>query len=253
MLEVRGLSVNYGAIAAVDRIDLQVGAHEVVSLLGPNGAGKTSTLRAISALTKYGGSIRFDGAEVSKVGIEGCALRGLIHVPEGRRVFPTLTTHENILLGTTAAKGRTPVVAVDEVYDLFPALVPLKERAGWALSGGQQQMVAIGRALVAAPRLLLLDEPSLGLAPIVAKAVFGALRQIRDRTPILLVEQNTVQALRICDRAAAIVGGRIALSGTSAEMSDRSVLLDSYLGQGMAHQEIEAAVESQRAEAGNGH
>jgi branched-chain amino acid transport system ATP-binding protein len=236
MLEVRNLEINYGAVRAVEGIDFEVGAGEVMALLGPNGSGKTSTLRAITALESYRGSITFDGDEVSRLGTEACARRGLIHVPEGRHVFPTLSVHENLQVGTTAARGRTPDYDLDAVYELFPALVALRDRQGWALSGGEQQMVAIGRALVAAPRLLLLDEPSLGLAPIVTKAVFAALRQVSERTPVLLVEQNTTQALTIANRAAALVGGKIVLSGTAAEMSDRGALLDSYLGQSKAHQ-----------------
>jgi branched-chain amino acid transport system ATP-binding protein len=236
MLEVRNLEINYGAVRAVEGIDFEVGAGEVMALLGPNGAGKTSTLRAITALESYRGSITFDGDEVSRLGTEACARRGLIHVPEGRHVFPTLSVHENLQVGTTAARGRTPDYDIDAVYELFPALAALRDRHGWALSGGEQQMVAIGRALVAAPRLLLLDEPSLGLAPIVTKAVFAALRQVSERTPVLLVEQNTTQALTIANRAAALVGGKIVLSGTAAEMSDRGALLDSYLGQSKAHQ-----------------
>jgi branched-chain amino acid transport system ATP-binding protein len=231
VLQVRGLEIDYGAVKAVRGVDLDVNEGEVVALLGPNGAGKTSTLRAITALESYRGSITFDGAEVAKLGTEACARRGLIHVPEGRHVFPTLSVHENLQVGTTAAMGRRPEYDIEGVYDLFPALGMLRDRQGWALSGGEQQMVAIGRALVAAPRLLLLDEPSLGLAPIVVKAVFAALRQVSASTPVLLVEQNTAQALAIASRAAVLVGGKIVLSGTAAELSDRGALLDSYLGQ----------------------
>ena len=234
MLTINDLHVSYGAVRAVEGITFEVGNGEVVALLGPNGAGKTSTLRAITALERYTGSIQFDGNEVAKLGTEGCARAGLIHVPEGRHVFPTLTVHENLQVGVTASQGR-PGMSYDDVYDLFPALAKLRDREGWALSGGEQQMVAIGRALVAAPRLLLLDEPSLGLAPIVVKAVFGALREIRARTPILIVEQNTTQALKLADRAAALVAGKIVLQGSATEMSDRGALLDSYLGQKEAH------------------
>jgi branched-chain amino acid transport system ATP-binding protein len=234
MLELHDVSVRYGAIEAVRGIDVTVSSGEVVALLGPNGAGKTSTLRASTGLVRYSGTVNFDGASVSKLGPEGCAKRGLIHVPEGRHVFPTLSVHENLQVGRTAARGRTGY-SYDDVYDLFPSLQALRDRNGWALSGGEQQMVAIGRALVAAPRMLLLDEPSLGLAPIVVKAVFAALRNIRARTPILIVEQNTTQALLLCDRAAALVEGRIVMSGTATEMNDRGALLDSYLGQKKAH------------------
>jgi branched-chain amino acid transport system ATP-binding protein len=234
MLEIRDLTVRYGAVEAVRGLSIDVDQGEVVALLGPNGAGKTSTLRAITGLERFGGTISFEGTPVNKLGPEGCAKHGLIHVPEGRHVFPTLTVHENLQVGATAARGRAGY-SFDDIYDLFPALVALRDRNGWALSGGEQQMVAIGRALVAAPRMLLLDEPSLGLAPIVVKAVFRALRDIRDRTPILIVEQNTAQALRLCDRAAAIVEGRIVLEGSAADMSDRTALLDSYLGQKEVH------------------
>ena len=234
MLTITDLEVRYGAVEAVRGLSVTVGEGDVVALLGPNGAGKTSTLRASTGLVRYGGSIDFEGVEVSKLGPEGCAKRGLIHVPEGRHVFPTLSVHENLQVGTTARRGRDGY-SFDDVYDLFPALSQLRDRNGWALSGGEQQMVAIGRALVAAPRMLLLDEPSLGLAPIVVKAVFAALRNIRGRTPMLIVEQNTTQALRLCDRASALVSGRIVMSGNASEMNDRSALLDSYLGQTKAH------------------
>ena len=234
MLEVRDLEVTYGAVRAVQGLSIDVADGEVVALLGPNGAGKTSTLRAITALEPHGGTVRFDGAEVRGLGPEGCAKAGLIHVPEGRHVFPTLSVHENLQVGATAARGRTGY-SFDDVYDLFPTLARLREREGWALSGGEQQMVAVGRALVAAPRLLLLDEPSLGLAPIVVKAVFQALRAVRDRTPILVVEQNTAQALTLADRGTVIVNGVEVLRGTADELADRTAILDSYLGQRQMH------------------
>ena len=230
MLEVNELEVSYHVVRAVDGLSLSVGEGEVVALLGPNGAGKTSTLRAITALESYRGSVRFDGKEARSLGPEGCARAGLIHVPEGRHVFPTLTVHENLLVGATAARGRTGF-SFDDVYDLFPALQRLRDRDGWALSGGEQQMVAVGRALVAAPRLLLLDEPSLGLAPIVVKAVFQALAEVRKQTPILLVEQNTAQGLTLADHGAVLVNGKVVLRGTAAELADRQALLASYLGQ----------------------
>ena len=144
-------------------------------MIGPNGAGKTSTLNAISGLVAHRGSITFDGVESRRLGVQGAARRGLIQVPEGRHVFPTLSVHENLQVGETARRGRATEYGIDEVYELFPPLVPLRNRDGWALSGGEQQMVALGRALVAGPRLLLLDEPSLGLAPIVTRTLFAAL------------------------------------------------------------------------------
>lgn len=231
MLEVRNLTVSYGPVKAVDGLDLTIGEGEAVALLGPNGAGKTSTLRAISGLVKAGGEVRFDGLDLRKATPEAIAQRGLLHVPEGRRVFPTLTVHENLLVGVTARHGRTPAYDIDEIYDLFTPLIALRDREGWALSGGEQQMVAIGRALVGAPRLLLLDEPSLGLAPVVVKVVYEALREVVKATPLLVVEQNTPVALALCHRGVVLAGGRPVLSGTSAELDDQRLLLDAYLGQ----------------------
>jgi branched-chain amino acid transport system ATP-binding protein len=219
----------------VQGIDVDVGAGEVVGLLGPNGAGKTSTLRAISGLVPYKGTVLFDGVDVGRLGTRMAAKRGLIHVPEGRRVFPTLSVLENLQVGMTARAGRSNGYSIGQVYELFPPLAELRHRAGWALSGGEQQMVAIGRALVAAPRLLLLDEPSLGLAPMVARSVFAALREVAIRTPMLVVEQNTVMALRLCGRASVLVSGHMVLEGSSSELANREALLDSYLGQTTVH------------------
>jgi branched-chain amino acid transport system ATP-binding protein len=234
VLELAHLEVSYGAVEAVRGIDLSVREGDVVALIGPNGAGKTSTLQAISGLVPYKGTITFEGQDCRRLGVQAAARRGLIHVPEGRRVFAPLTVHENLLIGQTARRGREGGYTIDEVYELFPALAPLRDRDGGALSGGEQQMVAIGRALVAAPRILLLDEPSLGLAPIVVRMLFGALQEIAKRTPLLLVEQNTAMALRICTRASVIVGGKIMLEGTAAELADRSALVASYLGEEVA-------------------
>ncbi len=231
MLEVKSLQVAYGPVEAVRGIDLEIGPGDVVALVGPNGAGKTSTLRAISGLAPYRGSIRFDGLDCRRLRVEGAARRGLIHVPEGRRVMPTLSVHENLLVGTVARRRRREGFSLDEVYDLFPALRPLRRRAGWALSGGEQQMVALGRALVAGPRLLLLDEPSLGLAPKLTRTVFAALGEIATRTPMLLVEQNTVMGQQLSTRVAVMVGGQVVLTGTPQELSDREGLVASYLGE----------------------
>jgi branched-chain amino acid transport system ATP-binding protein len=234
MLELHDVEVSYGAVEAVLGIDLAVNPGEVVALIGPNGAGKTSTLNAISGLVPYRGSITFDGVECRKLGVQGSARRGLIQVPEGRRVFATLTVLENLLVGETARRGRDVAYSVDDVFELFPALKPLRERDGWALSGGEQQMVAIGRALVASPRMLLLDEPSLGLAPIVTKSLFAALGEIAQQTPILLVEQNTAMALKLCSRACVMVAGKVVLSGSADELQDRAALVASYLGEEVA-------------------
>ncbi|MCF2531799.1 ABC transporter ATP-binding protein [Yinghuangia soli] len=230
MLEITGLCVDYGTTRAVVGLDLRVDAGEAVALLGPNGAGKTSTLHAVSGLVPVTrGTVLFDGADITGHSPSEIARRGLVHVPEGRRVFPSLSVDENLRMGRIAAAGRKGWTEAD-VYDLLPALVPLRDRAGYALSGGEQQMVAIGRALVSAPRMLLLDEPSLGLAPVVVQAVYGALARIAADVPVLVVEQNTVAALKLCHRGFVLSAGRLALSGTADELGDRDSLLASFLG-----------------------
>jgi len=230
-LEIRGLEVSYGPVRAVRGIDLDVKPGEVVALIGPNGAGKTSTLRAVSGLVDHGGTITLDGTDCRSLNIEGLARMGLIHVPEGRHIFPSLNVYENLQVGTTASAGRTDGFSIEDVFELFPPHHPLRKRDGWALSGGEQQMVAIGRALVAKPRLLLLDEPSLGLSPKFTQAVYAAMMQVSDRIPMLLVEQNTVMALKHCSRAAVMVGGRLVLEGTAEDLADREALVASYLGE----------------------
>jgi len=231
MLRIEDLWVRYGTTEAVRGITVEVAAGEAVALLGPNGAGKTSTLRAISRLIASGGKVFFDGADITGTAPEEVARRGLIHVPEGRHVFPDLSVHENLQIGTTARRGRKDGYSFDDVYDLFPMLARLRDRLGYMLSGGEQQMVALGRALVGAPRLLLVDEPSLGLAPIVADAVADALIQIRSRTALFVVEQNVHLALRVCGRAAVMSNGVIVLQAGAAELHDRDALLSTYLGQ----------------------
>jgi branched-chain amino acid transport system ATP-binding protein len=238
MLELSDVSVTYGSTVALKEVSLEVGSGEVVALLGANGAGKTSTLRAASRLIPATGTIRFDGQDVAGVAPEELARRGLIHVPEGRHVFSTLTVHENLLVGQTAAGKRTRTFSLDDVYVLFPALVPLRKRYGWALSGGEQQMVAIGRALLASPRLLMLDEPSLGLAPIVVKAVYQALSEVKREMSVLLVEQNASVALGLCDRGYVLLSGELVLAGKADELGDRDALLDSYLGHAADPEEV---------------
>jgi branched-chain amino acid transport system ATP-binding protein len=242
MLEIRALEVSYGPVRAVRGIDVDVNMGEIVALIGPNGAGKTSTLRAISGLVPHNGTVVFDGTDCRKLNVEDLARAGLIHVPEGRHVFPTLDVHENLQLGALAGTGRREGFSIDDVYDLFPPLQPLRKRDGWALSGGEQQMVAIGRALVARPRVLLLDEPSLGLSPKFTHAVYEALSQVSDRIPMLLVEQNTVMALLHCTRAGVMVGGKLVLEGTAADLADREALVASYLGEEPALVREEAAL-----------
>jgi branched-chain amino acid transport system ATP-binding protein len=230
MLEVTGLGVSYGNTRALDGFSFDVGAGEAVALLGANGAGKTSTLRALSRLIGADGTIVFDGEDVTRIPPQELARRGLVHVPEGRHVFSTLTVNDNLLVGATARTKRKPLFTLDTVYDVFPALAKLRKRYGWSLSGGEQQMVAVGRALLSSPRLLMLDEPSLGLAPVVVKAVYKALAEIKNEMSILLVEQNASVALTLCDRGHVLLSGKPVLSGSAAELNNREALLDSYLG-----------------------
>jgi branched-chain amino acid transport system ATP-binding protein len=233
VLEIRGLGVSYAATTAVDGLDLSVAAGEAIALLGANGAGKTSTLRAISRLIPTRGTVRFLGDDVSRVAPEELARRGLVHVPEGRHVFPTLTVEDNLLVGRTSRGKRKVLFALEDVYELFPAIAGLRKRYGWSLSGGEQQMVAIGRALMAAPRLLMLDEPSLGLAPIVTKAVYRALSEVKSEVSLLIVEQNAAVALSICDRGYVLMSGKCVLTADAEELGNRQALLDSYLGHGI--------------------
>jgi branched-chain amino acid transport system ATP-binding protein len=231
-LRARGLTVHYGSVEAVKGIDLDVQPNETVALLGANGAGKTSTLRALSRLATSSGDVLFEGRDLTRFSPDAIARQGLIMVPEGRRLFATLSCDENLQIGLTARGGREALFTIADIYDLFPALGSLRRRGAWSLSGGEQQMVAIGRALLSAPRLLLLDEPSLGLAPVAVAAVYTALKSIAHRISMILVEQNASLALDLSDRAYVLSVGRVSLSGTPAELGDREDLLESYLARG---------------------
>jgi branched-chain amino acid transport system ATP-binding protein len=230
MLRIERLEVFYGATQAIRGLDLDIDSGEALALLGPNGAGKSSTLRAVSGLEPYSGTIVFDGVDLSSKSVDQRSRMGIIHVPEGRKVFVDLSVHENLQLGRRAAAGR-PAYSFDDVYDLFPTLTTMRNRLGFALSGGEQQMVALGRALVGGPRLLMVDEPSLGLAPVVANTVTEALAEISTRTSLLVVEQNVHLALRICARAVVMRAGEVVLRARSDELDDRDALLSKYLGQ----------------------
>ena len=232
LLGTANLTVTYGTpTPAVDHLNFHVGEREAVALLGSNGAGKTSTLNAISNLVTFSGDVYFDGQKLGKQSPDRIARAGIIHVPEGRRLFAALSAEENLLIGTTARNKRDPLFSLDDIYDLFPQLRDLRKRSAWTLSGGEQQMVAIGRGLLAAPRVLLLDEPSLGLAPIVVAAVYEALRSIAHRVAIVLVEQNAGLALNLCDRAYILTTGRVQLSGPPSRLPDREELLHTYLAE----------------------
>jgi branched-chain amino acid transport system ATP-binding protein len=234
LLSVRGLTVNYGHIEAVRGIDLDLHAGQITTLVGANGAGKSTTLLALSGLvTKAGGQVLFEGRDIAREPSHRLVQSGIVQVAEGRATLTTLTVRENLELGAytrtdgAAARARS----LDEVYALFPRL---KEREGGLagnLSGGEQQMLAIGRALMARPRVLLLDEPSMGLAPIIVQGIFRTLRDINRRgLTIFLVEQNVRQALKIADRAYVLENGRIVLQGSGAELLDDVRVREAYLG-----------------------
>jgi branched-chain amino acid transport system ATP-binding protein len=235
LLELNDLIVLYGEIEAVRGVSLSVEPGEVVTLLGSNGAGKSTTLRAISGLVRpAAGEILLDGQSLVGLGPEAIVRRGIAHVPEGRRVFPGLTVRENIMLGASN-RGRVAkrqlVAEADQMFDLFPDIRKFADSLGWTLSGGQLQMVALARGLMAQPRLLLLDEPSLGLAPVIVQAVFSIIAEIRRRgTTVLLVEQNARMALSIADRGYVLETGRLALSGSPTALWANDEIRAAYLG-----------------------
>jgi branched-chain amino acid transport system ATP-binding protein len=233
LLEIKGLRAGYGETEVLHGIDLSLSEGEFVCIIGANTAGKSTILRSISRLVPHtSGVLNFAGADLLRCAPHEVPKRGIAHVPEGRQIFADLTVEENLLLGAFTAR-RAPDLheRMDEILKLFPRLRERFAQSAGTLSGGEQQMVALGRGLVAAPRLLLLDEPSLGLAPIVVKTLFAALSQIVDRTPVLLVEQNSVAALEVCQSAYVLVKGSIVMRGSADDMTNREALIDSYLGQ----------------------
>jgi branched-chain amino acid transport system ATP-binding protein len=229
MLELAGVDAYYGASWILKGVSLQVADGGVVALLGRNGAGKSTTLKTIVGLVApRNGSVRFDGAEIGGAPPHAVNRRGIAYVPEERRVFADLTVDEHLAI---ARRGDS--WPPDRIFGLFPALVPLRDRRGRFLSGGEQQMLAIARALATGPRLLLLDEPSQGLAPVVVDAVISSIEAMRDEgLAIVLVEQNVELALDVADRAAIIDQGAIVFDGTAAELRSRNDLQTAYLGVG---------------------
>jgi branched-chain amino acid transport system ATP-binding protein len=232
LLDIRHLTAAYGAIEALSDVSLEVRAGEIVALVGPNGAGKSTLLRTISGILKpRRGEIVFDGVSMGGRPAPFMVRRGLVHIPEGRQILKRMTVMENLLMGAFVRSDGDVNSDVEGVLRRFPRLRERAQVAGGALSGGEQQMLAIGRALMARPRLLMMDEPSLGLAPVVVAEVFHLVQELKDGgITILLVEQNARQALRIADRAYVLETGRIALEGASDELLGSRHLQQSYLG-----------------------
>jgi len=233
LLELRGLQARYGPIVALHDVSLTVGEGEVVALLGANGAGKTTTLRAISGLVSKTGEVVYAGSQVRRATPERLARLGLAHVPEGRGLFPELTVWENLRMGAYVRRDRRRVKAdLDRAVEHFPWILERRNQHAATLSGGEQQMLAVARALVARPRLLMLDEPSLGLAPLVTQEVFRVVHELneQDGLTVLVVEQNAQIALTVSHRAYVLEVGRVAVEGSSAELREHEGVRRSYLG-----------------------
>ncbi len=232
ILKISNLSCNYGQIIALEDISLEINRGEIVSLIGANGVGKTTLLRTISALSKEkSGKILFCGVDITKYDSDKRVRMGIAQVPEGRGLFTILSVEENLKLGAYCRKDDKIIEDLDYVYEKFPILREKKDDYAGTLSGGQQQMVAVGRALMSKPKLLLLDELSMGLAPIVVEEIFNVITTLRDMgTTIFLVEQNAFLALSISDRAYVLENGRVAISGKSEDMLSDTRVKEAYLG-----------------------
>ncbi len=233
MLEIRDIVCGYGGVTALRGISLQVKAGQLVALIGANGAGKSTTLRAISGLVPLrSGQMLFDGKDMTAARPPRVLASGIAHCPEGRRVFPHMTVEENLEMGAYLRNDPSGIAAdCDRIFTEFPRLAERRRQAAGTLSGGEQQMLAIGRALMSRPRLIMFDEPSLGLAPNIVERTFAIIRGIRDAgTTVLLVEQNAFAALEMCDQAYLIESGRIVLSGVGAELIANEHVRKAYLG-----------------------
>jgi branched-chain amino acid transport system ATP-binding protein len=233
MLKVDNIDVFYGNIQALKGVSLEINEGEIVTLIGANGAGKSTLLKTISGLLKpKNGDILYEGQSIAGKAAQTIVKQGISHVPEGRRIFANLTVEENLELGAYLRKDKHGIREdIEKVYQLFPRLHERRKQLAGTLSGGEQQMLAIGRALMARPRLLLLDEPSMGLAPLLVKSIFRIIEEINSNgTTILLVEQNANMALSIADRAYVIESGRVVLSGSAEELTDSEQVKMAYLG-----------------------
>ncbi len=246
LLELRAVESYYGSVQALKGISLRVDEGEIVTLLGANGAGKSTTLRTVSGLVHLArGEIVFSDQPIQRLKAEAIVRLGIAHVPEGRRIFPGLTVTENMMLGASNRRGVTRARMMEEIeqlFAIFPDLKRLSGALGWSLSGGQQQMLAVARGLMAVPKLLLLDEPSLGLAPIVVQQLFSVIRQIRERgTTILLVEQNAHMALSVADRGYVLETGTLTVEGSAGTLLGNEEVRAAYLGGGRVTPTGEAA------------
>lgn len=233
MLTVNNLHVNYGAITAVKGVSFTINQGEIVTLIGANGAGKSTILKTLSGLLKPSqGTITYQGQELSKLSAPRIVAQGISQVPEGRHVFPEMTVKENLQMGAYLRKDSSAIAAdFQRVYRLFPILAERQDQDAATLSGGEQQMLVMGRALMARPKLILLDEPSMGLAPIYIQKIFTIIEEIKKQgTTILLIEQNATQALKIADRAYVLATGTIKLSGTGTELLTDQAVKQTYLG-----------------------
>jgi branched-chain amino acid transport system ATP-binding protein len=231
LLEIRDLHVNYGAIKAIKGINLLVNSGEVVAILGANGAGKTTTLRTISGLLRANsGKIIFDKNDITKTPAYDIVSLGMSHSPEGRRVFGTLSVEENLLMGAYTLKNYDKET-LEWIYDILPRLKEREKQLAGTLSGGEQQMLAIGRSIMSKPKLLILDEPSLGLAPVLVKVIFKAIKEIsKSGVTVLLVEQNAKAALKLANRGYVLELGKISFEGSSEKLLNSKIIQEAYLG-----------------------
>ena len=232
ILKVDNINVYYGAIHAIQGISFEVNEGEIVTLIGANGAGKSTTLQTVSGLLRSRtGSIEFNGENISHVPAHKLVYKGLAQVPEGRRIFLQMSVEENLEMGAFTQKNAGIDADIESVYEQFPRLRERKKQIAGTLSGGEQQMLAMGRALMSHPKLLMLDEPSMGLAPILVEQIFDIIRQLhKNGTTILLVEQNAQMALSVADRAYVLETGKITLSGTGKELAESDEVRKAYLG-----------------------
>lgn len=233
MLKVSGIDVFYGDLQVLWDISFEVRMKEILVLIGANGAGKSTTIKSVSSLlTPRKGSIEFNGIRLDKIPAHKIIELGIVHIPEGRRIFPQMSVEENLIMGTLygqAKKNRHKTI--EHVYELFPRLKERKKQLGGTLSGGEQQMLAIGRGLASLPVLMMFDEPSLGLAPILVQEIFHMVRRVNEEgVTVLLVEQNVTQTLAMCNRAYVLENGRIVLQGTGKELMDNQHVKEAYLG-----------------------